>query len=220
MSVPSWKLGARVVPSLCLLVLAGVVAGCAAPNEAPVAPAGSSALHLDQVPKTDSVVGGSWMDGDTTVTVLLVDPSENATYPIASVHRLSVRAGGVCVLDAPYGAQYWDTPCDARTEPFLITARTWADSAGHPAIEFQPALRFSPTSSNGRPSAELFIKDKSASENAAASIVYCSGKNRCVDEALDDASLATKRDAGQGYLYRRIKHFSGYTITMGRSDAF
>ena len=39
------------------------------------------------------------------------------------------------------------------------------------------------------------------------------------DEAVADASLATARDPGTGYLARRIKHFSGYDVVSGFSDS-
>ena len=39
----------------------------------------------------------------------------------------------------------------------------------------------------------------------------------CVDESLTDPSMRTFGDAVSGLLGRRIKHFSGYSVGVGRS---
>jgi hypothetical protein len=38
-----------------------------------------------------------------------------------------------------------------------------------------------------------------------------------IDESLEDPSLRTYVSPWSGYAYRRIKHFSGYNVTSGRS---
>ncbi|MCC6774788.1 MAG: hypothetical protein IT360_26680 [Gemmatimonadaceae bacterium] len=41
---------------------------------------------------------------------------------------------------------------------------------------------------------------------------YCSSTNSCVDESNADPTLSTQREAITGYLFRLIRHFSGYNV--------
>ena len=41
---------------------------------------------------------------------------------------------------------------------------------------------------------------------------YCPDKGKCVDESLTDSDLTTYIDYPNNILFRRIKHFSGYTV--------
>jgi hypothetical protein len=153
---------------------------------------------------------------DTVVTVFVVFPSYTSAYPIASDHRLWIRAGGVCALSSTYGPGHWDDPCSVATDPILITARSWSDPQGHPHIDFTPRLRFVPFDGK-RASAELYLKDRSASTDPSANILYCDN-GVCVDESLTDPTLTTQHDKQQGFVYRRIKHFSGYEVVVGRDS--
>jgi hypothetical protein len=58
-----------------------------------------------------------------------------------------------------------------------------------------------------------------AGQDPAFRFAWCpSTGTGCVDESKTDASLIPKRDATGGYLYGRIKHFSGYTVVVDRAD--
>jgi len=153
---------------------------------------------------------------DTTVTSILVDPTQTATYTIAGVHRLFVRGGGVCDLSSSYGVLTWDLPCLPATSPFLVTAKSWYDAAGHPHVDFSPQLRFVPDDTAA--SAELYLGDWIGAFDHASVIDYCNDAG-CVDESLTDSSLVTRHDTSTGYVYRRIKHFSGYEVAAGRTDS-
>ena len=163
-----------------------------------------------------SVGSISGTKSDTTITVFLLDPNVTSAYPIATVHKLWVRAGGVCVLGSTYGIGHWDDPCTIATTAILITAKSWFDSENHPHIDFFPELRFAPLGGR-RASAELYMKDKAASLDSTSVILWCE-VIACIDEALTDPSLETFRDKQQGFVYRRIKHFSGYEVTSGRDS--
>ena len=153
---------------------------------------------------------------DTTITSILVDPTRSSTYTIAGIHQLFVRGGGVCDLSSSYGVLTWDLPCLPATTSILVTAKSWYDVAGHPHVEFSPQLRFVPDDSAA--SAELYLRDWIGAFDRASVIDYCNDDG-CVDEALTDSSLVTRHDTSTGYVYRRVKHFSGYEVAAGRADS-
>ena len=153
------------------------------------------------------------LNADTTITVFAIDPQVTATYVIGNTHRLRVQHGGVCVLSSTYGIGTWDDPCIPATLPILVTARSWTDSLSHPHIEFSPDLRFAPL--DGLQAAELYMSDGAASLDQHTVMLHCRA-GQCVDESLADSTLVTGHDGQQGFVYRRIKHFSGYQVASGR----
>ena len=172
---------------------------------------------------------------DTTVAEFTVWPG-GGKYTIAGMHRIAFPAGAICDLaTSGYGPRMWDAPCVPSVLPVRITAKSWLDGQGHPQVDFQPAMRFSPTLGDG---VQLFLMDKRSALDPSAKILYCGGSNSgsgssstgssgssgsgsggtsCVDESIADASLVTRFDAPNGFVYRRIKHFSGYNVTAGRA---
>jgi hypothetical protein len=153
---------------------------------------------------------------DTVVTVFTVFPSATSAYPIASVHRLWIRAGGICDLNSVYGPGHWDDRCVPATDPIVITAKSWVGRDGHPHIDFLPRLRFVPLGGK-RASAEVYLRDKKAASNPKSAILYCDNGS-CFDESIGDPTLTTQHDKQQGFVYRRIKHFSGYEVVVGRDE--
>ena len=151
---------------------------------------------------------------DTTMTVFDVDPAVTTSQIIAGVHKIVFPAGSICdPSTSSYGPSHWDRPCTPTRRTIRITAVAWTDSAGHPMIDFQPALRFVPAKV-----VTLFMKDKSALDLATGNvIVFCSRPTRCVNEAESDLSLVTLQDPTNGFYFRRIKHFSGYSVAAGYS---
>jgi len=64
----------------------------------------------------------------------------------------------------------------------------------------------------------LQFTDYSASW-AGGTILYCKEVGgSCSDESKVDPTMLTVRDPATGLLRRRIKHFSGYSITTGDGD--
>lgn len=166
-------------------------------------------------PLAPRTVNGLLM-ADTTVTTFTVGPW-GGRYNLGSTHRIEFPANAICDLaTSSYGPGEWDQPCTPTTASVRITAKSWTDAAGHPHVDFQPAMRFSPTLSEG---VVLYLKDKKSAYDPSAKILYCGGvlNLSCVDESAADPSLAVKFDSPNGFLYRRIKHFSGYNVTAGRA---
>ena len=66
----------------------------------------------------------------------------------------------------------------------------------------------------------LYLRDKRAAYDPSSQILYCSGllNLSCVDESVADPSVAVYRDAPNGFVYRRIKHFSGYNVTARAAE--
>lgn len=158
--------------------------------------------------------------GDTSVTVFTIDPTTDAWYTIAGGHYLYVDKAGVCDLGAPYGPAYWDTPCARATTPTVVTAKSYVDALGHPHIDFAPALRFATQKGKFKTAAMLFMYDMAAARTPHSTILYCNDDGACVDESEHDRLLRTDADRIGGYLFRQIKHFSGYEVAAGLRDAF
>jgi hypothetical protein len=154
--------------------------------------------------------------GDTVVTVLNVDPRSSRSWRIAGEHKITIPARTVCdPAQSSYGPGEWDKPCVLLTSRLEITAKSYETADGQPRVDFFPALRFV---SNGRDVVTLHMLDKHGAANTLSNIRYCSDETgTCVDESLADPSVATRVDSKGGFLYRRLKHFSGYTIAVGRS---
>jgi hypothetical protein len=78
---------------------------------------------------------------------------------------------------------------------------------------FSPDVRFVPGAV-----VTLRLRDKDAAIAAGSAILWCpTGVTACVDEAAGDAAMLTYRDPGNQFVYRRLKHFSGYTVVVDRA---
>lgn len=114
-----------------------------------------------------------------------------------------------------YGAEYWDAPCQPKADSTLISVQAWLDAAGHPNLDFSPALRFVPGDSQN-----VLIRMADQTSDTSLKILYCHNftDTTCVDESATDSSLMTQKDASGGY-YRRIRHFSGYNVGAGSDSS-
>lgn len=148
-----------------------------------------------------------------------IDPSKSNALEMGQ-HRLYIPAGAICDLaGSGYGIGTWNTSCSPQGGGLTITATVTTTLNGHPVIDFNPALRFSPDKN-----VSLYMWDARASAGTARKlqIAYCpstTGINAtgCIDEGKVDPELRTLFVAGTYYLYRRIKHFSGYVV-LGVTD--
>lgn len=194
-----------------LIVVTGIVL-LAACSDAPTAPANA--------PRTAPVMAASMVSsstsGDTTIQVVLVDPTKKSTvnFGASSANKVVFPASSICdVATSSYGVDQWNQPCAAQSQMVTITIKSWTDAAGHPRSDFQPHMRFNPAAD----AVVITLKDR-AGVQPGLGILYCAdGATSCVDESLTDASLVTYRDPVNGNYYRRVKHFSGYNIASGFS---
>ena len=196
---------ARVGRALGIAALSGGLTALAACSDAaPISVTGAS-----RGPR----LAASTTVGDTTYTTFRIDPNDNGTIVIVGgVHKLDVPKGAVCdPATSGYGPTLWDAPCAPATAGVDFQAKSWVDATGHPRLVITPDVRFVP----GKV-VTMFMKDKAAALDATSNIVYCAtGAAGCVNEAKADPSLAPSRDGNGGYVSRRVKHFSGYTVIVG-----
>ena len=146
------------------------------------------------------------VDGTYSVTV---DPSKDNSFNLGPNH-LDIPANGICdLLLSGYGAQYWDKPCQPQRGPVVLTVIIKNASSDQPSIDFYPAMRFNPSKS-----VQLFMYAPKVSATDAKNwqMLYCPDFGGCFDESQYDAQLQTKIDYKNNVLFRRVKHFSGYTV--------
>jgi len=123
-------------------------------------------------------------------------------------HMIVIPADGICdPATSGYGKAYWDAPCNPVNHSIVFTATALTDVDGHPYLDFQPAVRFVPTTET-----YLYLKDAPRSTAQTLTILYCATALTCVDESLTDPTLVTVRVGKSNILGRRLKHFSGYNI--------
>ena len=201
---------ARAQVVACLTILA--VAACDRPASESIAP---DSRAFSVAPPQQAFIAS-----DTSVTHFTIDPTVDAWYVIAGGHYLYVEKDGVCDLSSPYGPAYWNTDCTPSTVVTEVTAKSWTDAAGHPRIDFEPALRFVIKRGRIKTSALLFMYDSVAAKTPGSTILYCTGPGVCVDEGVHDRLLRTDADRTGGYLVRQIKHFSGYEVAAGFQAGF
>lgn len=152
----------------------------------------------------------------------LVIPAAGGTLNIADVFTLNFPAGAVCDPNAPetqagYAAGAWDADCPATTTDTPLRATVKA-SNGRLYVDFQPSLRFHPSTT------------VTLSTNVFAPVIQYFGEHGLkygttiffttaidangIPDALSDASLQTKINGTSGRIMRRIKHFTGYMAWM------
>jgi hypothetical protein len=202
--------------------VAALMLGCGDSSLAPTAtkPSMSKVTTVGLISGSNSG-SGSWNSGsgsggtDTTVSVMTVNPLSRAMFNIGD-HKLFFPPNSVCdPALSSYGPSEWDMPCTPISAPLTITAKTWTNESGHAQISFSPALRFVPSALPWQ-AVTLYLKDRYATA-ATNTIVWCDDAGVCVDESIADPTEATMDDPTNGFIYRRIKHFSGYNVAA-RAD--
>ena len=140
---------------------------------------------------------------------VLVDPTSDQSFNLGPNH-LDIPAGAICnLLKSGYGPKYWDRPCTSQVLPVELTVTIKNAKSDHPSIDFFPAMRFNP-----KKTVQLFMYAPHVSQQDAKNwqMFYCPDHGGCFDESLTDRSLLTSIDYTNNVLFRRVKHFSGYTV--------
>ena len=198
---------ARTALRFALLAGAGLLGACSSEVTSPPA----APLHVNEatsmfVPSAAAKALIGVADGTYAVTF---DPSRDQQFYLGPNH-LSLPANSVCNLQTSgYGAAYWDAPCTPQTGTMTLTVVIKNAKSVHPRIEFFPAMRFNPTKL-----VQLFMYAPHVSKNDAKNwtLLYCPDLGGCFDESDKDKSLSTSIDYDHNVLFRRAKHFSGYTV--------
>ena len=211
----NWKTVSTLVTML-------VVAGCqesvvTAPQSASVAPAsmmlapaGSPQLSLGEKSKDDS---NDDADADFTVT-------PNGGVFFVGNHAVVFPARSICdPSTSSYGPGTWDSPCTALKGALKIHAQVRTAKLGT-WVDFSPSLRFVP-SDDSRNWVYMVMRTPNvvgASDLSKFGILFAPAiGSKGLDDASSDASLRTYVDTHSGITMRRIKHFTGYMTSSGRS---
>ena len=178
-------------------------------------------------PSSSGTASFSDMSQDGTYNVS-IDPNVANTLVMAG-SKLEIPAGAVCALGTSgYGSTFWNAPCAPETRVVQLTVTVNSTSGSGASIDFNPALRFNPQST-----VMLTLSAPNVSRQDAKNwlILYCatststtsgngsggsgSGKDgsKCINESLTDKDLQTYVDYDLKQLFRRIKHFSRYSVS-------
>ncbi|HEX4934671.1 MAG TPA: hypothetical protein VFV33_15885 [Gemmatimonadaceae bacterium] len=148
--------------------------------------------------------------GTTTSYAFTVNPTVSQSFTFG-VHMVKFPAYTICnPSTSGYGAGTWLSSCTKLTSPISMVATTWTDAQGRARIDFNVDIRFYPNNSGQLPA--IYLLDPSASLSDYSRIDYCATSTACVNEAATDATLQTQREPVTGYLFRLIRHFSGYNV--------
>lgn len=169
-------------------------------------------------PSRPSLSGRPSLASSPTATASFTyDPGTGVTAEVGAF-KIKMPYATVCdPTTSSYGTGTWDAPCAAAQTPITITATAYTNAAGRRFIQFEPALRFT-TNPSGK-DVVLYVYDKSVAIDPSTRILYCPDGGACIDEAATDPSVAVNFDAPNGFVFRRLKHFSGYNVTAGFSGS-
>ena len=206
--------------ALAIAVAATLVTACGETTTAPDAPS-ISPNGASVKPPAYNLVGTTValvsMPGDTVTGRFTVSPGSSETFVIDGKNAIRFPAQSICdPAVSSYGPTEWDKPCTPSTRPITISVKQYHDASGRLRADFEPALRFNPNKS-----VYLWLEDHSGSLSPwFKQINYCNDLGLCIDESLTDPSLRTYYERANDMHVRRVKHFSGYSIGVGRSEEF
>lgn len=150
--------------------------------------------------------------------------SAGGTYNVGGLFDINFPANSICAEDGSYAAGNWDAACAVRKSSVKITATVRITSAGL-SVDFSPELRFVPSktvtvstdlfSSFIRSNRFYFSRNPEALRVFALYYMPTMGADAVADY-ISDPSLVTHIDLSTGLVWRRVKHFSGYSATTGR----
>lgn len=188
-----------------------VVAPAAAPSTAP-----ASTIFAPSARPMLSLSGSGIQDG---VTEFTVGPSGGVFF--VGNHAVVFPARSICdPATSSYGDDQWDAPCTVLTRPLTITARL-SSANGVSAVDFSPSLRFVPSASPAR-WVWIFMytpQARAAQDLSPFTILFTPALGATpVNDAVGDPTLRTYVDTWSGVSFRRIKHFTGYSVGAGFTD--
>lgn len=167
-------------------------------------------------PNLDVIVNR--MAADSSSADFTVTPT-GGTFVIGP-HAIHFPANSICdPATSSYGVTEWDEPCEPATSNIEIHAEV-RHIDGYDYVDFTPSLRFVPSQN---PSAYVWMLMKtSAATNAdirTAGILWAPALGaQGINETASDSTLRTYVYPAGGVVFRRIKHFSGYTVSDGPTE--
>lgn len=205
-----------------LTLIAGVIAGCGEAPSGPaairhIAPANTGVFgkhdDLDEGLPEDHHPG---VDKHAGVAIFIVDPAVTRDYKFGN-NTVHIPAHTICDPETSgYGPGLWDEPCVSLLDHKIAVRARWQPKGGHGAVEFEPDLRFAP-SSDPKKWVVLSLHDKKViSQLRQYSILWLQPwDHEWADESATDVTLKAWTSKDDNVVSRRIKHFSGYMILAG-----
>lgn len=204
---------ARSIGRLVLTAGAVLLAACAHDATAPASATSTLEATSMFVPSASAKAMIGVTDG---IYVVTFDPQRDQSIPLGP-NNINIPSNAVCNLaTSGYGASSWNRPCTPERMPVTLTITIRNASSKHPSLTFQPDMRFNPSRT-----VQLYMYAPRVSKDDVRNwlMYYCPDRGKCVDESLTDNSLTTSIDRANKMLFRRVKHFSGYTVAERSSDA-
>jgi hypothetical protein len=193
-----------------LLALGTLGTAACSDSAAPLAPSAAPSALLVRGDVT------SWTVGDTIVSTFTLQPlTKPNAFQLGNGNKIHFPNGASSVCDlltSSYGPGEWDRPCVPSLLPVKVTAKTWVDAKGLARSDFQPAMRFVPSHQ-----VVLSMRNRDGLLSSNMRVDFCTTLG-CIDEAALDASVRTVLNGATGTASRRVKHFSGYMVTVGLTD--
>jgi hypothetical protein len=212
-----------ILRTLVASVAAAAIAGC---SDAATSPrdASTRAMSPGGVPTLDFAPSSLFSNYRTT-TFTVTDDGGKFTIG-DGLYTVVFPANSVCdPATSSYGAGTWDLPCTTLHDGQSITVTaTYGFTKNGLSVDFSPALRFN-QKTEVRISTSVYapiltrFSDYFASNPSSLhflGIYYApdltsDGKT----DAAFDTSLLTHVNLTTGVVWRRVKHFSGYSVTTG-----
>lgn len=192
-------------------LIVAVAAACADTSTAP------SASNADLLPggAPRPLITVNHMSADETYAEFTVSPSGG--YFTMGKHGVVIPRDVICdPAVSSYGADQWDNDCQVIREPLRMRAEL-REQDGREWIYFTPHVRFKPSPYPHR-WVWIYMQTDAARWGSQLTILWSPDVGMPgIDESVFDASLRTHVMPWANFAYRRIKHFSGYNVTSGRS---
>jgi hypothetical protein len=200
------------------------VLGC---SDSSLGPSHSTArsFTLNAAPSLD-LNPSTTFSGFKSTTITLT--SAGGTFSIGNgLFTIKIPANAVCdPTVSSYGEGTWDSPCTtlAAGQALTATVTYGYTSSNVPVLDVAPGIRFSPTSvvTLGTTAYASSITANSSYYASNPQALHYFGMYYTPDlgstgytDAGKDNSLVTHVNLSTGFVWRRVKHFSGYNIVTG-----
>jgi hypothetical protein len=156
------------------------------------------------------------MAADRSSAEFTVTPSGG--YFTMGQHGVVIPRGVICdPATSSYGPAHWDEDCTVIRQPLRMRAEL-RQQDGREWIYFTPHVRFKPSSYRHR-WVWIYMHTEAAKAGSDLTILWSPAIGvPGIDESIYDPTLRTHVSPWGQFAYRRIKHFSGYNVTSGRSE--
>lgn len=191
-------------------------AACSEPSATPTGLAASRTA-----PAFDYSGSGAYGTQSSSFTVT----SKGGSFSLGGVFTVNFPNNSICDPDlSSYGPGEWDRSCVTLGDRAVNITATVLLTPNGAAVDFSPALRFAPekvvTISTDIFASTILANKAYYQANPSALrplAIYYSNRlgSAGIADYLSDPTLVTHIDLTTGRVWRRVKHFSGYSQTSG-----